>query len=467
MAWMLAFAAACSPPEEDAIVLRVATLNIEYGGTLADFDDIVAAADALDADVIGVEEAWGRLPELAGALGWPYHDVATQVISRFPLLHPPGDDRTATLVEVAPGRVVAIGNVHLPSDPYGPYLALDGASAAEILALEEEVRVPMLLEALAPLTELVDQGIPAFLVGDFNAPSHLDWTEQAVGSEPQIAFPLAWPVSVVAEEAGFRDSWRDVYPDPVAVPGHTWPAARPFVEGTWNPAPDEPHDRIDRVLAAGASATLASERAGEAGIAEIGLDPYPTDHRAVVSTFVVWPAAPPSLVSVSPRVVSAGEPAEVRAFGPGTRIELRSDGAAVRSWPSSAVTVDTAGLAGRYELALVGDGDVAAAEVWVLGPGEGTALSVDGGAAVEPLTVRWTGSPGNRWDWVAVYRRDADPADGAYLTWAYTGASVTGEVMFDETSPGRWPLAAGEYTAWLLADDSYGALAEVPFEVGD
>jgi hypothetical protein len=46
---------------------------------------------------------------------------------------------------------------------------------------------------LEALTELVDDGIPVFLTGDFNAPSHLDWTTDEVGTRKHMKYALEWP----------------------------------------------------------------------------------------------------------------------------------------------------------------------------------------------------------------------------------------------------------------------------------
>ena len=222
--------------------------NIEYGGTLVDFGSVVDAIRASGADVVGIEEAWGNIPRLAGALGWNY-DIRLQIVSRYPLVDPPGADGIYTFVAVAPGRVVAMGNVHLPSDPYGPFKVLGGAKAEGVLALERNVRLPAVEPSLEALSSLADQDIPVFLTGDFNAPSHLDWTEAVVGTRPAVKYALDWPVSEAVEKAGLHDSYRDVHPDPAQDAGSTWPAARPKVKG-WNPGPRAPSDRIDFVYAA-------------------------------------------------------------------------------------------------------------------------------------------------------------------------------------------------------------------------
>ena len=103
--------------------------------------------------------------------------------------------------------------------------------------------------------------MPVFLTGDMNSPSYLDWTPAVAAVRPQVAFPLVWPVSKALADAGFRDSYRDAHPDPVARPGLTW------TPGTPPPRirPTETLDRIDWVMASGPSTTVASRLVGEVG----------------------------------------------------------------------------------------------------------------------------------------------------------------------------------------------------------
>jgi hypothetical protein len=76
-----------------------------------------------------------------------------------------------------------------------------------------------------------------------------------------------------------------------------------------------------------------------------------------------------------------------------------------------------------------------------------------------PILVRWANAPGQRWDWIGVYRRGADPNVAPYLTWFYTGASIQGTGRLDASSEGPWPLPPGRYSVYLLADDGYDVLA--------
>ena len=126
--------------------------------------------------------------------------------------------------------------------------------------------------------------MPVFLVGDFNSPSQLDWTQADGGQRDEVPYPFAWPVGTAVATAGFRDSYREVHADPVETPGFTWTPGGPETD------PKEVHDRIDWVLAAGPAETEESEILGEDGGPDVDIaagNPFPSDHRGVVSTFSV------------------------------------------------------------------------------------------------------------------------------------------------------------------------------------
>ena len=112
----------------EPIDLRVMSFNIEWGGTHISFDNVVEAIRLAEADIVGIQEAEGNLKRLAVALGWHY-DLRNYVISRYPLIDPPGADGRYIYVEVEPGKIVAIANIHLPSDPYGPDAIRDGCNS--------------------------------------------------------------------------------------------------------------------------------------------------------------------------------------------------------------------------------------------------------------------------------------------------------------------------------------------------
>jgi hypothetical protein len=468
-------------PAGGPLTLRVMEFNVEYGGRGVDFDSVPEVIEASAADIVAIEEGYGNMANIAASVGWEHVDPRTQVLSRFPLLLPPGD-LPFVYVEVEPGRVVAVANVHLPSTSYGPFLVRDGARLDEVLAIEEHKRVAALAPTLDVVEDLAAQGVPTFLIGDFNAPSHLDWTEAAVGAREHVRFPVAWPASLAVEAAGFVDSYRAANPDPVADPGLTWPAGRPIVPG-YNPfRRGAPADRIDFVYGGGPLEVVDSLLVGESGGegVDVAVDPWPTDHRATVSTFEVEPASAPTLVSPDTRLVAVGEQVVVRfhAEDGADALALVPEGAAAnaadqtvefhegtRSGDARFVTENLS--PGAYDAVLVSRsrGELARATVWVQAAGGAPEVhtvrsTFDVG---EPFEVEWRFAPGNRWDWVGVYRRGENP--GRYLLWVHTRGTVEGSAVFDRDSVGAWPLSPGEYSVYLLRDDSYRVLARGDFTV--
>jgi hypothetical protein len=363
---------------------------------------------------------------------------------------------------------VAIGNVHLPSDPYGPYEIRDSATLEETIELEETVRLPAVQPFIDALVPLADAGFPTFLVGDFNSPSHLDWTPEVAAVRPEVPYPVDWPVSQALADAGFRDSYREAYADPVAIPGFTWTPGGP------ESVADEVHDRIDWVLASGPAETLASAVVGENGgpDVEVGFDAWPTDHRGVRSVFMVTPAVPGPYVAPAERRVFKGDRIKVRyrtAEGPGQSVAIVPRGAGpgkalkskvvgppgARAW---SLGFGTRGLKpGEYDIVLISGGSVISrAPFWLYARGTDPSVRTTKSTYVvgEPIGVRWKAAPGFRW---------ADRlGSGRYLLYEYTKTKVEGGTTIGPYAfPGlkTWPLKPGTYRIKLLKDDSYRTLA--------
>jgi hypothetical protein len=286
-------------------------------------------------------------------------------------------------------------------------------------------------------------------------------------------YPLDWPVTETLATLGFVDSFRQVYPDPIADPGLTWPAARPkAMNGGWNPGRDAPADRIDYVQSIGPATAIGSSVVGEDVV-----DPWPSDHRGLVSTFSVTPEAPPDLVSPDQALGEVGDEMTVRyRVGEGSgRITATAAGGGSPaatldvSTADGSVALDTSGWApGRYDLALAGSAGttIATSTIWVAAPGHGPTLDVPRVVGEgDAIRASWTDAPGNRWDWIGIYHRGADPHVAYYLLWAYTEATIEGSVALDRSAVGTFPLPPGRYTALLLVDDSYRPVASADFTI--
>jgi endonuclease/exonuclease/phosphatase family metal-dependent hydrolase len=452
------------------------TFNVWYGGVSVDLGQIGAAIRAAGADVVGVQEPEGDLSRIADAAGLPYVDESLHLISRYPLFEAERRGVRFAYAEVARDRVVAIENVHMPCCPYGPNLVKLGKSADDVLVLERRTRLAAIKPYLGPLGALAHSGVPVLVTGDFNSPSHLDWTNEAAAAR-DLPYPLEWPASAALADAGFHDSYREAHPDPTETPGLTWTAGQPPPRMR----PQETHDRIDWVLAAGPAETVSSDVVGEEGGPDVGVgvSPWGSDHRAVVSELSVEPAPAPYLVDADPRVVERGDRVTLRyalaGGGPGRVVGIVA-GADPSAKPAQTLPIydasdhvapmfGTVAMApGRYSAVLLErDGGVlASSPFWVAQPGARPRIATDRAtyARGTPIDVSWSGGPGNKLDYVAIFPAN-DPSLYSYLGFRYVDAKPAGTVRFGVGSS----LEPGRYVARLMLDDGYSVIAETPFEV--
>ncbi len=469
-------------PEVGATSLNVMTFNIWLGGGLVDFAKVIEVITKSDADIVGLQEAAGHTAEIAQRLGW-YAEPRMHVISRYPIIAPPAGKGAYVYVQVAPGQVVAVGNVHLPSSPYGPELVRDGESLADVLANEEETRLSALDSLLPVWKKLIANGTPLFLTGDFNAPSHRDWTAATVGALPHMKYPVQWPVSLAVEKVGFVDTFRAANPDPLVDPGRTWTYGYPYPRIR----PDEVVDRIDLVYASKGSKVTGSRVVGEAGTpdVDISVTPYPSDHRAVVSTVLVDPVEPPPFVAVEEARVERGDPFGVRYRSPGGEdtdrlVVVKSGRSAANGrgimWlpPMEAsfygqVLFGSGNLSpGAYDVVLLTkrDKEVSRSPFWVVAPDARPAVSVKKTIAQgKPITLTWNAAPAERFDWVAIYPAGELDLYNAYLAFAYTESTVQGRYTFGRADLGKAMLPPGNYIAMLASDDHYIPLSTMSFRV--
>jgi endonuclease/exonuclease/phosphatase family metal-dependent hydrolase len=468
--------------------LTLMTFNIEYGGTVIDFSKIVRAVAKAGADVVGINEGEAHVRRIAREAGYPYWDNRLDLMSRYPFVDPPGADGRYVFVQLAPGQVVAVSSVHLSSARYGPRKILDGWSRRKILRTERQVRLPDLRPAVRALEPVAASGIPSLLMGDLNSPSDADYTAATVGLRPQIRWPVAWPVTRLLERRGFSDSWRAVHPDPVADPGLTWPSGRPRSTHSWNPRRDAPKDRIDQIWYAGGSVTpVGSRLVGEAGGPEVSISvtPWGSDHRAVRSAFDVVPGTPPVFSAASPRLVNVGDDVTVAYHAPGAAGERlvvvptggdpATDALMAKPTPSDqavdgSVTFPTGALAqGAYEAVLVdaADAPLSRGPFWVHANGAPPTLATTRWAygVGEPIRVSWDLAPGNRYDWIGVYARNADPSVAYYDGYIYTGATQQGTGTLGRAAITHWPLPPGRYTVYYLVKDGYRQVASDDFVI--
>ena len=119
------------------------------------------------------------------------------------------------------------GTVHLHA-PYQPYQLLKIpyanapfiATAAEAVNEARKARGAQVDSLLAELKPVLAAGQPVFLTGDFNEPSHQDWTPRAAAAR-KCPLAVEYPATLAIVSAGMRDSFRSLFPDEVSHPGET------------------------------------------------------------------------------------------------------------------------------------------------------------------------------------------------------------------------------------------------------
>ena len=285
--------------------VRVMSYNIHRGGVVhlkQPLSQTAKVIHAAKADIVGIQETRSprgdTLEDLTKLLGWNY-DEGSCIVTRYEIveLFKGGRDYKGGIkVKLASDKHAYIFNLHLPSHPYQPYQLLGIRpkwhkhtnditfikTEREAIEWAKKARGAEIGKLLRQVKAIPDKEVPIFVVGDFNEPSHLDWTE-ATAKAGRHPIKVAYPTSTEMTKAGFSDSYRTIYPDEMKNPGITWSPAYKVGD------PRTHHDRIDFVYFKGKGLEVKDVKIlGESEEnADIVVTPYPSDHRAVVATFKI------------------------------------------------------------------------------------------------------------------------------------------------------------------------------------
>jgi len=272
--------------EEEFDEIKVMTFNVLF--STSNEATLQALLEA-DADIIGLQEiSTSRLMELAQQLHYNFHsfsksagnlnDQDTGILSRFPFTR---YSENGAVVKVNGNLEVGIFSVHLAPYPYQPYDFRDGIidTPAEAVEAASDTRITSIESVLDEVKEIKADGIPIFFTGDFNEPSHFDWTAETATNNMHFGKVVEWPVSKAIVQAGFIDAFRLKFASPANFPGITW---------TTIEAADEVYDRIDMVYHTPSDAfelKNISLVGGLNDIAGIRVQRYESDHYAVVAEY--------------------------------------------------------------------------------------------------------------------------------------------------------------------------------------
>lgn len=281
--------------------LTVLSWNVWHAGHSKTYgqkacDGTIGILKKSQADVILMVETYGAAPMIADSLGYDYHLISSNlcIFSRYPII------KKYTFPDVI--DTFNFGGVEIDMDGtpvrlfdtwihYLPDMRLTPTdkSEAEILAWDdagtrdEEIR--RILEVLKPMIAESDS-IPIVIGGDFNSHSHLDWTEATKDMYNHGGAVVNWTVSKEMEAANFKDSFREINPDPVKNIGTTWLTDADSLETV------NRHDRIDFIYYQGKTIQAIESECYDNILSETfsfkGDDFfYASDHGFVLTTFKV------------------------------------------------------------------------------------------------------------------------------------------------------------------------------------
>ncbi|MBS2210026.1 endonuclease/exonuclease/phosphatase family protein [Carboxylicivirga mesophila] len=281
------------PQHNDTI--NIMSFNMWHGGdaggqALTKSIEVIRAARG---GIVGVQESGGygnprpdRSAEMAGNMGWRQVNQGhlDGIMTKYQITEVL-ESRKGVKIKLDDDKYIWFFNCHLAYIPYQPYqLANKEYGDYPFISTEEEAiqwaadtRLHQLEAYIAEIDKVKKEGWPVVLTGDFNEPSHLDWTQRAADANV-VQQKVQWPCTKRLFDYGFKDAFRAANPDEVKRPGKTWSSIE---------SPGEIHDRIDFIFVMGDQLKLLkSQTVGEPTLkSDIHVVDYPSDHRAVVASF--------------------------------------------------------------------------------------------------------------------------------------------------------------------------------------
>ena len=243
-------------PRESTI--RIMTFNIWSNGKAGKqpLSQTAKVIQMANADIVGLQEADAATVEvLSDILGQGWHHSGS-ILSRFRIVEKRGK---GIKVRFDAGHEAFVFNNHFAHAPYQPYqlLGIPYGSGKFIKTEEEAIaeankaRGHQVAALLKTTNAIPDKDLPIFVTGDFNEPSHQDWTANAATAGRHPA-KVSYPATRSLTEAGLVDAYRTAHPDEMRFPGYTW---TPITKTT---DLKNHHDRIDFIFFRGKTVKVES-----------------------------------------------------------------------------------------------------------------------------------------------------------------------------------------------------------------
>ena len=273
---------ACSMLAAKTTKFTVLQWNIWQEGTMVPggYDAIIDEIVRLEPDFVTFSEVRNykntkfneRVVKSLAERGLKYYSFLsydTGLLSRYPIkdstvVYPLNNDHGTVhrLLTELDGKEIAVYTAHLDylKCAYYNVKGYHGStwkeipiptSVAEVLTFNEaSLRDDAMCSFLEAARKDVAQGRTVIIGGDFNEPSHLDWTRETKDMFDHHGLIIPWTCTLMLDNAGFVDAYRELYPDVLKYPGFTYPTENqlmPVNKLTWAPKADE-RERIDYIF---------------------------------------------------------------------------------------------------------------------------------------------------------------------------------------------------------------------------
>ena len=258
---------------------------------------------------------------------YSFYSYDSGLLSRYPItdsttVFPENGDHGSIyrMVSEIGGREIAVYTAHLDylNDAYYNVRGYDGSTwekipipqtVLEVLQVNDaSQRDDAIREFIAAAGKDIEAGRIVILGGDFNEPSHLDWTWETKDLYDHNGLIIPWTVPLMLDNAGYIDTYREQFPDVLSHPGFTFPADNPLIPVerlTWTPDADE-RDRIDYIFyypysglelldvsVFGPRGSISNSQRVTEATSDPFIEPlgvWPTDHKGVLARFAVTSA---------------------------------------------------------------------------------------------------------------------------------------------------------------------------------
>jgi hypothetical protein len=265
-------------------VLKIMNFNIFHGGNETGkevgVERIVEVIKSSGADVISMQETYGSGARIADRLGYYFYLRSTNIsiMSRYPIEETLNGYKSfyngGAHIRLSKDQKIAFfaNWLNFPTDYWGDLEKKVKLNADILTKQMDEGNTGDLRHILQIIQPYIDQSssTPVIFCGDFNSGSHLDWIASTQHLNGGLVVPF--PSGLLLMKNGFKDSFREIHPDPLKVRGITWSPM----------SVDAFKDRIDYIYYKGpkikaiASATIDQHPVK-----------YPSDHAALLTTFKI------------------------------------------------------------------------------------------------------------------------------------------------------------------------------------